>query len=138
MSVRDDGEWAALCRLVGRPELAREARFATNRERLAHHDEIDGMIAQWTRNLAKFEVMERLQGVGVAAGPVFDARDVNLDPHYHSRGFLETLRFSPGRRMGTRGIIGRPWRLSKTPLAVRGPGPAFGEHNREVLQGILG
>jgi len=40
--------------------------------------------------------------------------------------------------MSKRVIMGRPWRLSKTPLAVKGPGPALGAHNREVLQGILG
>ena len=38
-----------------------------------------------------------------------------------------------GRRM----IIGRPWHLSKTPLAVRGPAPTFGQHNRQVLREIL-
>jgi crotonobetainyl-CoA:carnitine CoA-transferase CaiB-like acyl-CoA transferase len=138
VSVQDDEEWAALCRLIGKPELAREARFATHRDRLAHHDEIDGIVAEWTRSLAKFDAMERLQGAGVPAGAVFDARDVNLDPHLRSRGFLETLRFPPERGIGERMIIGRPWRLSKTPLSVRGPGPALGEHNREVLQKILG
>jgi crotonobetainyl-CoA:carnitine CoA-transferase CaiB-like acyl-CoA transferase len=138
VSVRDDEEWAALCRLIGKPDLAQAARFATHRDRLAHHDEIDGIIAEWTRGLAKFEAMERLQGAGVPAGAVFDAKDVNLDPHLRSRGFLETLRFPPERGIGERVIIGRPWRLSKTPLATRGPGPALGEHNRDVLQGILG
>jgi crotonobetainyl-CoA:carnitine CoA-transferase CaiB-like acyl-CoA transferase len=138
VSVRDDEEWAALCRLIGKPELAREARFATHRDRQAHHDEIDRNITEWTRTLGKFEVMERLQGAGIPAGAVFDSRDVNLDPHLRSRGFLETLQFAPERRMGKRVIIGRPWRLSKTPLRVRGVGPSLGEHNREVLQGILG
>jgi crotonobetainyl-CoA:carnitine CoA-transferase CaiB-like acyl-CoA transferase len=138
VSVRDDEEWAALCRLIGQPELAHEARFATNRDRMAHHDEIDVIITRWTARLTKFEVMERVQGVGVPAGAVFDARDVNLNPHYWTRGFLETVEFPPERRMGKRVIIGRPWRLSKSPLAVKGPGPALGQHNREVLQGILG
>lgn len=138
VSVRDDEEWAALCHLMGNPELTREVRFATNRDRITHHDEIDAIIARWTRSLAKFEVMERLQGVGVPAGAVFDARDVNLDPHFWSRGFLETVRFPAERGMGKRVIIGRPWRLSQTPLAAQGPGPALGQHNREVVQGILG
>ena len=40
--------------------------------------------------------------------------------------------------MGERMIIGRPWRLSRVPLAVGGPGPMLGEHNREVIQGLLG
>jgi crotonobetainyl-CoA:carnitine CoA-transferase CaiB-like acyl-CoA transferase len=138
ISVRDDEEWAALCRLMGHPELAQEARFADNARRIAHHDDIDALIAAWTKNLGKFEVMERLQGAGVPAGAVFDARDVNLDKHLWARGFLEMVQFPEGRQMGKRVIMGRPWRLSKTPLSASRPGPALGQHNREVLQGILG
>jgi crotonobetainyl-CoA:carnitine CoA-transferase CaiB-like acyl-CoA transferase len=138
VSIRTDEEWAALCRVIGRPELAEDARFATNQDRRAHHDEIDATIVRWTRGLTKFEVMERLQAVSVPAGPVFDAKDVNLNPHYWARGFLETVEFPEDRRMGKRVIMGRPWRLSKTPLAVRGPGPPLGQHNGDVIHGILG
>ncbi len=138
VSVRDDDEWAALCGVIGRPDLATDVRFAANAERMKRHDEIDVIIAAWTRTVTKFEAMERLQGAGVPAGAVFDARDVNVDKHYRQRGFLETLDFPPERGIGKRLIIGRPWKLSKTPLAARGPGPALGAHNRDVLQGILG
>jgi hypothetical protein len=82
--------------------------------------------------------MERLQGARLPAGAVFDARDVNLNPHYRARGFLETVEFPPDRRMGKRVIMGRPWRLDKTPLAVAGPAPVFGQHNGDVIHGILG
>lgn len=138
VSVFDDEEWAALCRAIGEPELMRASRFATHGDRMAHHEEIDGIIAKWTSRLPKFEVMERLQAAGVRAGAVFDTRDLNLNPHLRSRGFLETLQFPPERKIGKRQIIGRPWRLSKMPLAVRGPGPTLGQNNREVVQGILG
>lgn len=138
ISVRDDKDWTALCGLMGKAELASDARFATNRARMTQHDEIDAIIAAWTRNLTKFEVMERVQGVGVPAGAAFDAKDMNLDPHYRSRGFLEMMQFPPERKMGKRVVLGRPWRLSKTPIGIRGPSPALGQHNREVLQGILG
>jgi crotonobetainyl-CoA:carnitine CoA-transferase CaiB-like acyl-CoA transferase len=138
ISVRDDEEWAALCRVMGKPELVQDARFATNQSRIRHHDEIDQIIAPWTRNLEKFEVMERLQDAGVPAGPVLDARDTNQSTHYRSRGFLEMVQFPESRQMGKRLIMGRPWRLSKTPISVKGPGPKYGQHNRDVLQGILG
>lgn len=138
LSVRDDEEWAALCTVIARPELAREARFAASRDRLAQHDEIDAIITGWTRGVTKFEAMERLQAAGVPAGAVFDARDVNLDPHLRSRGFLETIAFPPDRRMGKRVIIGRPWRLGDIPVGVRRPAPTLGQDNRDVLLGVLG
>ncbi len=138
ISVRDDEEWAALCRVIGRAELAHDNRFATNAGRIANHDEIDAMIGAWTAHLTKFEVMERVQGAGIPAGAVFDARDLHLNPHLRARRFLETVQYPPERGIGRRQIIGRPWRLNKTPLRARGPAPTLGQDNREVLQRILG
>ena len=138
ISVRDDEGWVALCRVMGRPELAKDPRFATCLDRIKWHDEIDAIIAGWTSRTGKFEVMERLQAVGVPAGPVFDSRDANLSPHYSARGFMETVDFPENRGIGKRVIMGRPWRLSKTPLTISGPAPALGQHNRDLLQRTLG
>ncbi len=138
LSVRDEEEWKALCREIGRPELESDERFLSNEARIAHHDEIDAVIGAWTARQDKFAVMERLQAAGVPAGAVFDARDLNLDPHLRSRGFLETLDFPPERGIGKRQIIGRPWRLGKTPLRARGPAPTLGQNNRAILEGLLG
>ena len=40
--------------------------------------------------------------------------------------------------MGSRMFIGRPWKFSNSPLATQGPSPTFGQHNEDVLQGLLG
>ncbi len=136
--ARDDEEWAALCRTIGRPELAADERFATNGARMANHDEIDTIIGAWMAGQTKIAAMERLQAAGVPAGAVFDARDLHLDPHIKARGLLETVTYPPEREIGKRVVIGRPWRFSKLPLAVRGPAPQLGEHNHEVLGGLLG
>jgi len=138
LSVHDDEEWTGLCRTIGRPELADDPRYATNDARMRNHDDIDAIIAAWTGRVSKFDAMHKLQAAGVRAGAVFDARDMHLDPHAKSRGMLEKVRFPPERRIGERIIIGRPWRMNNLPLKVRGPAPAFGQHNREIIQGILG
>ncbi len=138
VSVQDDQEWADLCGVIGRPELANDERFATNEARRAHHDEADAAIAAWMAQVPKFEAMERLQAAGVRAGAVFDARDMHFDKHLRSRRLLERVEYPPERKMGRRMLIGRPWKLSKLPLAIRAPSPKLGEHNREILQGILG
>jgi crotonobetainyl-CoA:carnitine CoA-transferase CaiB-like acyl-CoA transferase len=138
ISVHDDAEWAALCRVIGRPELATDPRFAGNAGRMRDHDAIDTIIGAWTARHAKFEAMELLQSAGVRAGAVFNARDMHLDRHAKARGLLETVSFPPEREIGERMIIGRPWKLSKIPLAARGPAPCLGQHNREVLRDILG
>ena len=138
ISVGDDEQWAAMCNVMGKPELAQDSRFATNLSRVKNHDELDGIISGWTKSLKKIDIMEQLQGVGVPAGPVFDARDTNLDKHSWSRGFLEKVEYPEDTQMGKRALMGRPWSLSKTPISIKGPAPQLGQHNREILKGILG
>ena len=138
MSVHDDEEWAGLCRTIGRPELAVDPRYATNDARMENHDEIDTIIAAWTLGASKFDAMHKLQAAGIRAGAVFNARDMHLDTHAKARGMLEKIKFPPERGIGERVIIGRPWRLKSLPLSVRGPAPTLGQHNQDVIQGILG
>jgi crotonobetainyl-CoA:carnitine CoA-transferase CaiB-like acyl-CoA transferase len=138
VSVHDDTEWAALCEVIGQPDIATDPRFAGNAARMQNHDVIDTIISAWTAGVSKFVAMDTLQAAGVRAGAVFNARDMHVDRHSKARGLLEKVRFPPERHMGERMIIGRPWKLSRVPLAVGGPGPGLGEHNRDVIQGLLG
>ena len=139
LSVRDDTDWAHLCTVIGRPELAGDPRFVSEPARRAHHDAIDEIITAWTKQVAKIEAMERLQAAGVPAGAVLDGRDLHFNPQLKARGLIEAAKFPPERGMGSsRPIIGRPWRFSAMPLAIRGPAPTFGQHNHEVLREVLG
>ena len=138
LSVGDAAEWAALCNLMGQPELIADPRFAALPARQQNHDALDAIIGQWTAGQDKYELMHRLQGVGIPAGPVLTGRDIHFDPHYQSRGFLEPVAFPPERGIGVRPLLGRPYRFSNTPLSIRGPGPAFGQDNAALLQDLLG
>ena len=138
LSVGDDEQWGALCYLMDREDLASDARLSTLRGRQVHHDEIDDAIANWTRWCDKYDLMHRLQGVGIASGPVLSGKDVHFDPHYRNRNFLERVEYPEDRDMGTRIIMGRPYRMSKTPLKVRGPAPMFGQDNKPLLEVLLG
>lgn len=138
LSVHDAEEWAALCQVLGRPELAQDPRFGTHARRQEHHDEIDRLIGEWMARRGKIEAMEQLQSAGVRAGAVLDARDLHVDRHIKARGVLEVVDFPAERDLGRRVMLGRPWKLSALPLKVRGPGPKLGEHNEEILCGVLG
>ena len=138
LSVGSDAQWQALCRLMGREELASDPRFADVLSRQRHHDQIDEIISAWTLGYDKYELMHRLQGAGIPAGPVLTGKDVHFDPHYRSRGFLERVDYPQERKMGNRPFIGRPYKLSKSPLRIQGPAPAFGQDNALVLQELVG
>jgi crotonobetainyl-CoA:carnitine CoA-transferase CaiB-like acyl-CoA transferase len=138
LSVGDDEQWRALCALMGRPTLASDPRFADSLSRLKNHAALDDIIAQWTSQHDRYDLMHRLQAVGIPAGPVLNARDLHLDPHYRARGFLEDVAYPPERGIGKRPLIGRPWKASGVPARIQGPAPRLGEHNAEVLLGLLG
>lgn len=138
ISVGDDVEWDALCTAMGKPQLAKDPRFDTGLKRLKNQDDIDPIINEWTKTLDKYQVMEILQGVGVPSGPVYDSRDTNLDKQFWADGFLEKVKFPEERGAGTRVMMGRPWRFSKTPMKITGPAPVLGGSNRDILMGELG
>ena len=138
LSVGSDEQWRALCDLMGRPELARDPRFDDPPARMRVHDELDSIINAWTRRFDKYRLMEMLQSVGIPAGPVFNNRDTHLDPHFRARGFLEYVRFPDERAIGTRPLVGRPYKFSKSDLKIRGPAPTLGQHNSDVLRELLG
>ena len=138
LSVADKHQWRALCRLMERSDLAGDARLGSVQGRQARHDEIDAAISEWTRQHDKYELMHRMQGVGIASGPVLSGKDVHFDSHYRSRNFLERVKYPEDSGMGERIIMGRPYKLSKTPLEVQGPAPKFGQDNVALLESLLG
>jgi crotonobetainyl-CoA:carnitine CoA-transferase CaiB-like acyl-CoA transferase len=137
LSVSSDDEWQSLCRLMERDELARDPRFADVVSRRNNHDEIDRLVGDWTGDHDKYDLMHRLQAEGIASGPVLNGKEVHFDPHYRSRNFLERVTYPEERNMGSRFLMGRPYKLTNTPLAIRGPAPTFGAHNGPVLQELL-
>ncbi|MCS7207450.1 MAG: CoA transferase [Dehalococcoidia bacterium] len=138
LSVGTDAQWRALCDLMGKPHLAHDPRFVDSLSRLKNHDALDTLIAEWTRGHDRDDLIERLQAVGIPAGPVFHARDIHLDPHYAARGFLECVEYPPERGMGRRPLIGRPFKAATIPARIQGPAPRLGEHNEAILVGLLG
>ena len=138
LSVGDDDQWRALCRLMGQESLTQDPRFSNLPSRLRNHDEADQYIGGWTAGIDKYELMHLMQGEGIPSGPVLTAKDVHFDPHYQSRGFLERVTYPPERKLGARPFIGRPYKFSRSPLRIQGPSPTFGEHNEPLLRDLLG
>ncbi len=138
LSVANDEEWQALCRLMGQGELAHDPRFADLLSRQTNHDEIDQIISAWAQDQDRYDLMHLLQGVGIAAGPVLNSKDIHFDPQYQSRNFLERVEYPPERQIGPRILMGRPFKFSNTPMKIRQPAPTFGEANEYYLKEVLG
>jgi benzylsuccinate CoA-transferase BbsF subunit len=135
IAVGTDAEFAALCRVMGRPELAADGRFADVVSRLRHQDELDKIIADWTRQHDHLELMSRLQAAGVPAGAVLDGRELLADPHLQAREFFRELD-QPGA--GRYPVSFGGLKLYRTPARIIRPAPRLGEHNEYILGQLLG
>src|SRR5439155_6033 len=64
--------WERLMKAIGREELIDDPRFTTPEARFEHNEEVNAVVAEWTRSRDKREVMEVIGSAGVPAGAVFD------------------------------------------------------------------
>ncbi len=126
--------WEALVNAMGRPELLTDPRFVDQRVRAQHTEELFEIVASWTRQLSKFEVMRILGEAGVPCGAVLDSGDILENAHLKARGMIQTIEHP------TRGSFTMPGcavQMSDSPAEVR-PAPLLGQHNAEVLGNLLG
>ena len=135
IAVRSDEEWHAFTRVLGHAAWCAEARFATLPGRLQHHDELDRHITAWTVKQDAYHVMHTLQNAGVPAGVVVNAEELVNDPHLHARHFFWDIDHPEA---GMLRYAGQPVRLSATPARLYRSAPCLGQHNDQVLGGLLG
>jgi crotonobetainyl-CoA:carnitine CoA-transferase CaiB-like acyl-CoA transferase len=134
IACEDDAQFKALCTVIGQPELAEDARFATNAERKANERELDPIIDAWTSVRGHYEAMYILQNAGVPAGAVLTIPELVADPHMNMR---EAWTEHTHPDAGTWTMEAPPWKFSRTPGHIRMPAPGFGQHNSYVLRDLL-
>lgn len=126
--------WESLLKAIGRTDMLTDPRFADQRSRNKHFDEIFDIIASWTRQRNKFEVMRILGEAGVPCGAVLDSGDVLANEHLKARGMITTIEH-PTR--GTFTMPGCAVQLSDSPVEVQ-PAPLLSQHSAEILGTLLG
>ena len=108
----DDEDWRKLCEVMGKPELADDARFKTLADRKANEDELEMLIMEWTLGQDPFEATAQLQAAGISAYPPLRNSEVLSNEHMEGRGFFVDL--PPGG-------IGEPVRHAGIPGACQRP-----------------
>jgi formyl-CoA transferase len=135
VAANQDTVFRRLAAVMARPELADDPRYASHSARGEHQVELDGLIAGWTATLDADRLLAALEEAGVPAGRIYRAADMLVDPHYQARQAIVRL---ADPELGEIAMQNVAPRLSATPGRVAWPGPALGQHNREVYQGLLG
>ncbi|WP_030741224.1 CaiB/BaiF CoA-transferase family protein [Streptomyces sp. NRRL F-5135] len=136
VSVRSDEEWAALCDVLGRPEVSADARLSTAEGRRRESALVDGVLGEWARGLSADLAAELLQERGIPAGAVQDGRElVEHDPQLRARGFYVRAEHPVAGAFLHEGV---PIRLTRTPGGVRRAAPVLGADTDEVLRDVAG
>jgi crotonobetainyl-CoA:carnitine CoA-transferase CaiB-like acyl-CoA transferase len=135
IAVETDEQWAALARVIGRPELADDPRYATRAERHAHRAELTPIISAWTRERNHIEAQYALQAAGVPAAAVLNAVELLNDPHVRARHGFE---YPDVPNVGPAPYPRIAFTLSRTPVPIVKAAPGFGEDNEAVFGGLLG
>jgi crotonobetainyl-CoA:carnitine CoA-transferase CaiB-like acyl-CoA transferase len=135
LAVGNDDQFARFCAVAGKPEWARDPRFAANADRVLRRDMLVPLVAAVMGTRTERDWLAALEAVGVPCGPINRLDQVFADPQVRHRG----MRFEmPHPLSGTVPQVGNPLHFSATPVAYTQAPPLLGEHTATVLAARLG
>ena len=135
IGANQDSVFARLCRAMERLELTEDARYRDHAARGEHQQELDELIARWTRTLAADALLDVLESNGVPAGRIYRAPEMLADPQYAARESIVAVAHRAFPNLKMQNVAPK---LSETPGRIRWHGPDLGEHNEEVYGELLG
>jgi crotonobetainyl-CoA:carnitine CoA-transferase CaiB-like acyl-CoA transferase len=136
VSVTDDAQWRALAAEAGLAEFGRDPALADAPGRWAAREALDRALARWCADLPGAEVEDRLLAAGVPAAVLVVPAEVRGNEQLGWRGYFEQVQHP----------VAGTYRVPSLPFALAGgarhwnrtPAPTLGQHNDEVLCGLLG
>jgi len=130
LAVGNDTQFAKYCEVAGRPELARDPRFARNADRVRHRAVLVPLLAEVMRSRTKADWLSALEAAKVPCGPINDLAEVFADPQVQARGMTVEMPHPLSEHVR---LVASPMKFSATPVQYRRPPPLLGEHTDEVL-----
>jgi len=124
-----------LCDAIGEPELVQDERFTPRVNLLQNHAAIHAILGEWVKVRTLAECQETLDRFGVPATKVYLMEDIVGDPHFADRHQVLSVESADYGHLLQPGVVPV---LTGTPGFVPGRAPLLGEHNQEVLGGLLG
>ncbi|MGH7933956.1 MAG: CaiB/BaiF CoA transferase family protein [Candidatus Binataceae bacterium] len=135
VAVGNDNQYARLCEVAGRADLADDERFNTNSSRVCHRDQLTSILSGIFRTRTLPEWIHGLERAGVPCGPINTIADVFADPQVQARGLRLEL---PHPVLGAVASVANPIRYSVTPISYRSAPPMLGADSDELLRDLLG
>jgi len=135
IATGNDSQYQKLCGVLGAPELGKDPKYIDNKSRLANRAELIGKLSALTVKLSMNDLADKLEAVGVPAGPINSLDHVFTDPHVAHRGMKLDLPRAEAKG-GTIPGIRTPIVVDGAPMAAPTPAPRLGEHTDEILREI--
>ena len=135
LAVGNDGQFAKFCEVAGRPEWARDPRFAKNADRVRHRATLVPMLEPVLAARTQRDWLAHLEEAGVPSGPINRLDAVFADPQVVARGMRVDL---PHPLAGSVAQVRAPIRMSATPVEQESAPPLLAAHTEEVLRERLG
>jgi crotonobetainyl-CoA:carnitine CoA-transferase CaiB-like acyl-CoA transferase len=135
IAVGNDAQFGKLCGVLGEPGLAQQPAYRTNVDRMGHRAKLIGHLCSLTSRMARDELLEKLEAVGVPSGPINRLDQVFADPQVIERG----MQINPASKAAKGGKIPgvrTPIMVDGKPMAAKRPSPRLGEHTAEILREI--
>ncbi len=135
VAVGNDRQFVKFCQLLGRDDLASDARYQTNALRVQHREALTPELSGETAKFQRDDLLARLEQAGVPGGPINSVADVFSDPQIIHRGMRVDTPHT-GSASGTAPGVRTPVAFSDAKLALERGSPRLGEHTDEVLAEI--
>jgi crotonobetainyl-CoA:carnitine CoA-transferase CaiB-like acyl-CoA transferase len=135
LAVGNDGQFARFCQVAGRPELAVDARFARNQDRVRNRDVLVPLLEEIMGGRRKPDWLAALEAAKVPCGAINNLAEVFADPQVRERGMVHQWQHPLA---GALNLVASPLKLSGTPVRTDIAPPLLGQHTQEVLAEVLG
>lgn len=128
IAVGNDTQFENLCQVMGIPEIAKDALFKTNPDRVANRTKLVPILQKVFLNHTTAYWKQQCDDNNIPCGPIQNLEEVYDDPQLQERGMFVNMNHPTA---GPIEMIGSPLKLSRTPVALKHPPPNMGEHNNE-------
>jgi len=133
LGASGEGNWARLCELLNKPVWYQDPEFKTETLRVKNRERLNLALAELFKNHSVEHWVDKLNDVGIPAGPVYSVPEMVNDPQIKHLNVITTLPNIYNKDMH---YINQPMHLTRTPSKVVSPAPGWGEHTDAVLESL--
>jgi crotonobetainyl-CoA:carnitine CoA-transferase CaiB-like acyl-CoA transferase len=125
--------WGNMCRVMGRPELAKDPKFNSNATRIQNIEEMTAIINDWTKQLTVEEVVTKLRAARVAVAPILEVPQICASENTSARNMLVEFEHAMAGKVR---VAGNPVKYSAYDAIAELPPPFKGQHTPEILASL--